>query len=560
MQHDMKTALYKIIFCLVLVLSGTEFSYAHVVITEVLCNPSDGASARMVKVQNAGGDAVDVSAWKLQEGADVNKNKHGLANNTHGANGDFSVAGGETFVIAKDPTKYNTQFESYYAALTLSKESDAVRLLDAGKNIIDSVTYTKGASGTACYSRSGGSTATPTTTTTTTPTTTSTTSATTTIVQIITKEKIVTKYKTVTIEPPRDIFLRVGEDRDVSTNTNVNFVAEVYDSKGETTLYGEEPEIVWSFGDGDIGSGNTVTHNYQFSGVYIVTVSAKAGHLYDKKKITVHVYDSEVAINFADDYSFVEIFNRGKVDINLNGWRVRSGYQGTAFSTDTIILAEGSMKFDVDRFGLTRISGGDVVKLYFPNRKLAADSESFKEDTDTKDSASSTLSTGVSVIIGTTTTTTADAGIADLIKSISESAEDLQDMAALTKTPELKPNKVISITKNKEIKIIHNTPKKVVKDIKTKQENGMHISDKIAQDKIPLLKNTTQVASVYQSISKFNMDFAGSWMYVLFAFLVSVFGAVSVLILRQNNVSTSIVQTEEEPKLSAVDFKIKEVK
>ncbi len=130
-----------------------------------------------------------------------------------------------------------------------------------------------------------------------------------------------------------------GSDRTTSPGSPIWFQATV---KKNTTSAG--PELSWSFGDGNVGTGPLVSHTYKYPGDYAVVLSAKAGDIFSVSRLKVKVADSDISIS--DKGEYLEISNNGNAEINLFNWKLENEGKGFIFQPNTIILPRSSIKLD----------------------------------------------------------------------------------------------------------------------------------------------------------------------------------------------------------------------
>lgn len=136
-----------------------------------------------------------------------------------------------------------------------------------------------------------------------------------------------------------DFGASAGRRRLVAIGSPVEFRANFSGTKEADGLL----EANWSFGDGAIALGRTVSHYYQFPGVYQVVLNARQGDNRAVSRTIVEAVKPDVAIVAASP-EFIELANRGWQEINLATWRLQLGGQSFIFPTDTIITAGSALK------------------------------------------------------------------------------------------------------------------------------------------------------------------------------------------------------------------------
>lgn len=140
-----------------------------------------------------------------------------------------------------------------------------------------------------------------------------------------------------------------GEDRISSPGSPIWFQAVM--KKNTTSI---NPELNWSFGDGDVGVGALVSHTYKYTGDYVVVLSARAGDIFSVSRLKVRVVDAQIKVQDKGDY--LEIFNDSNSELNLFNWKVENQSKGFVFQPNTIILPRSSIKIDKN---LLRLKGYD---------------------------------------------------------------------------------------------------------------------------------------------------------------------------------------------------------
>ncbi|MDQ5949366.1 MAG: hypothetical protein QG589_492 [Patescibacteria group bacterium] len=91
----------------------------------------------------------------------------------------------------------------------------------------------------------------------------------------------------------------------------------------------------WSFGDGTVGTGDTVSHMYRFSGDYAVVVNGSFSDKQAVSRLLVKVISPDVAL--ARVVGGVEVWNKSSSEINLEGWSLVGNNKVFNFPADTII-------------------------------------------------------------------------------------------------------------------------------------------------------------------------------------------------------------------------------
>ena len=192
----------------------------------------------------------------------------------------------------------------------------------------------------------------------------------------------VVEFKTVEIEPPPDIFLRVPERVEVVALSHAHFRAEVFDAKGKVVA---GPFVGWSFGDGTRADGIEVSHEYEFAGDYLVNVRAQSGALFDDKKITVTVRESALSLFVDAGGEWVGIENNSAAASDLSNWRIHAGHQYFILPEGTEILPGSLVKFSRSLTKFLNIAIMDGVVLRSPGSKIVARADVYSEDANAED-------------------------------------------------------------------------------------------------------------------------------------------------------------------------------
>ncbi len=339
-------------------------SLASVTIIEVMCNPvGSDTNGEWVKIKNTGTDSVDITGWKFNDGSNHNLN---IPPKNNGV-GDMILSGGEEALLANKAEHVTGLDTVIDTVMSLNNSFDTISLIN-GDTTESSITYTvaDGSSeGELCYGTSSDSSSGSSTTgtgATSSPTQTN----------IVTTE--VTKYNTVTIEPPQDIHLRVSSPTVSNVGVRVNFLAELYDATGKIV---DSANVQWSFGDGYVAKGLDVRHLYKYTGEYAVSVYAKRDKLYDEQIVKIKIVPVDASVYMSDDYEFVEVFNNSDANLDVSKFVLRSGYMYFYIPERTILLPKSSVRFSIDITKLSNLRREKHVLLLDAVRNKVADSREY---------------------------------------------------------------------------------------------------------------------------------------------------------------------------------------
>jgi hypothetical protein len=147
-----------------------------------------------------------------------------------------------------------------------------------------------------------------------------------------------------------------GNDRTTSPGSPIWFQATM---KKNTT--GASPVLSWSFGDGNVGVGSLVSHEYKYPGDYVVVLTARAGDIFSVSRLKVKVAESSIFIS--DEGKYLEISNNGVAEVNLFNWKIESGGKGFIFQPNTIILPHSSIKLDKNLLTMKGLDNSSGISL-----------------------------------------------------------------------------------------------------------------------------------------------------------------------------------------------------
>lgn len=127
-------------------------------------------------------------------------------------------------------------------------------------------------------------------------------------------------------------------------------------------------QTTWSFGDGAIAHGESVTHTYYYPGEYTAVLDVMSRGLTATDKMLVRVVLPNISLRTGGDAlrSFISIQNNGAEELDISGWQVVSGEKIFTFPKNTILGARKSVAFASEVTGLvTPIY--TIPELRFPN-------------------------------------------------------------------------------------------------------------------------------------------------------------------------------------------------
>lgn len=161
--------------------------------------------------------------------------------------------------------------------------------------------------------------------------------------------------------------LEAGGDRTVSVGAAEFFEAHAYDQNG-----GELAAVryVWNFGNGEVREGKRIFHQYNYSGSYVVSVTATAPRGYvATDRFVVEATDAMVSIVDVTP-QYISLSNSAGREIDLSMWSLRVGEQVFQIPHGTVILTKNDLTFPSSVTGLDTMTAQDIALLY-PSGSIA---------------------------------------------------------------------------------------------------------------------------------------------------------------------------------------------
>ncbi len=343
------------------------FTFAQVEIVEVMCNPvGSDTNGEWVKVKNTGADTIDITGWKFNDGSNHNLN----IPPKNGGIGDMTINPGESFLLANKAEFVSGSDTIIDTVMSLNNAEDTLSIIDNNGTVLDTFSYvvdSNASEGDLCLStQSYNSTNTQSNTSNTTNSTNNTQT------QVITKEVI--QYKTVTIQPPEDIYIREIKDKQAIIGSSVDISAEVYDATGAV----QDVSCTIAFGDGSEGKRCQDSHIYNYAGQYAVVISATKGTLHAKESFIINIQEPKLLISVDKDKRFVEIFNKSDTKTELNNWQVKIGYKRYKIPKNTTILPNNSIKLSESVIAINISRFGGKAELINAFNKVVASSTEYE--------------------------------------------------------------------------------------------------------------------------------------------------------------------------------------
>ncbi len=162
------------------------------------------------------------------------------------------------------------------------------------------------------------------------------------------------------------IFADAGTSaRTISAGATVTFLGRVFGLKKEPI---ENARISWSFGDGGMADGTSVSHVFYYPGDYIVVMEASSGYYSASDRIAVHVVTPVLSLRAGGDEarSFVTLENGGSDEVDLSLWQIESAGKVFILPQHTIIGARKTLTLPSEITGIISPKES-IVSLRFPN-------------------------------------------------------------------------------------------------------------------------------------------------------------------------------------------------
>lgn len=329
-----------------------EIDYSPIVISELLPNPAGSDDNEWIEIYNSGSESIDLAGLILGD----NSTKRFTLN-------EISLGANSYLVLYKETT-----------GISLNNGGDAVRLYDPNENLLYAVEYFDSAIDDRSYAKNG-------------------------------SEFVWTRQPTpgsanqfVVNQPP--IAEIIIEDGEFLLGEKITFSAKnSYDPEGEDLDY------KWDFGDGDSSTRETIKHDYDQVGRYVVKLTvtdnedaetitemrilieakeeAKTEKVEEEpaeEKIIVDLSEDDLLISEfipnpkgSDDHEWIELYNNSDKEIDLYGWYLDDSDGGSKpyqFSTSTIMTSGGFLVVERTDSKITLNNSTDSVRILNPNQEV----------------------------------------------------------------------------------------------------------------------------------------------------------------------------------------------
>ncbi len=369
-------------------------THAKIIINEIMYDPEGTDTGReWIEIYNEGSSDVDLTTVRL--------NENGVNHTFKSFNTPTAILGaGKYAIVADSPEKFLLDYTNYSdllidSAFSLNNTGEALSIVDAEGNVIDTVTYSSewgaGGNGNSLQKNSGvwipgevtlakenvtvpvdesagagGDTSNSTTTTSVFGSGSSTTSSNN---SSHSSQSALTSYK-----PKVALEIGIGRDRIGFVNTPIQFQANHNQEKNSGLKY------LWSFGDGDSATGKKIEHTYYSGGEYNVVTNASKSGEQAVSRIKVSIREPEITILATNRGKLVDILleNHSKFEINVGGFEIsKNGGEGKntfIFPQDTIINSGKAVNIMGEISGLYVENQTEKFTLYYPNGRPIGDS------------------------------------------------------------------------------------------------------------------------------------------------------------------------------------------
>lgn len=162
--------------------------------------------------------------------------------------------------------------------------------------------------------------------------------------------------------PERAIRVDAGGDRTVFVGADSVFEGKAFGLEGEPL---QNARFVWTFGNGDRREGPAIWYHFLHPGVYVVVLDVASGKYSASDRIRVEVVPAALTIESVTG-EYIEIGNRGSVEVDVGAWMLRAKDQFFTFPSHTVILPGRSIFVSNIRTGLMPAEPSDV-SLHYPN-------------------------------------------------------------------------------------------------------------------------------------------------------------------------------------------------
>lgn len=171
-------------------------------------------------------------------------------------------------------------------------------------------------------------------------------------------------------EPMPSLLIKIIGPTQVSVGADATFSAQVFGVKKEPI---PNARVLWGLGNGATKEGTSVRYTYNIPGTYVVIADAASGGLAGTARLVVNAVKPSVHIVQAVSGlgGFVEIENRGGMELDVSGWGITSGATLFSIPARTVLLQSSKVAFPASVTGVFVV--GHDARLLFPNGAVAAE-------------------------------------------------------------------------------------------------------------------------------------------------------------------------------------------
>ena len=350
-------------FTFIFILPGF-FAHASVVITEIMYDVEGADAGReWAEIQNTG-PSLDLTGWKFFE----NGVNHGLVL----AQGNIFIPQNGFAIIADNPEKFFLDWPDFKGTIfdssfSFSNSGETFILRDAGLGDQDSVTYLSdvGGGGDGKSLQKNDSewvSALPT------PGKESTSSNTTEEINNNNEDNELEEISISIPEPkPSPFQAFAGKDRLALAGAEVYFEGQV-EGLNEDMIF--KARFLWNFGDGTIGEGKNIKHNFLYPGNYIVNLDISFGAYTSSDSVKITVSTAGITVSEIKPGNYIEIKNDASKISDVSGFGIQvNDSKIFSFLKDSMISPNSYLALDALALGFEILDSGEI-KILYPNGKV----------------------------------------------------------------------------------------------------------------------------------------------------------------------------------------------
>ncbi len=356
---------YKIVEFLILFSVSTNITFGALSFSEIMYDPEGADTGReWVEIRNDG-DQVAINSYKLFE----SNTNHAISSFQGGA----VLSSGGYAIIADNPAKFLEDFPSYTGVLfdssfSLSNAGELLVLKDSAGQTLDSLTYSPALGGnddgtTLSKFESGWGRGDP-------------TPGSSNVLSLKSASTTIKGGVTPLLSSPSvDLTLFLPEEKLVVAGADADF------STSALTSGGVEPSNMtyeWSFGDGGIRTGKSISYHYAESGIYLVIVEAHNGLVFAKGRMKVRAVEPTILVTDVkktNEKVIISIKNTSAHEIDVGKWKIGTGGLRYDIPKNTIVLPRMETKMSGLELGMsTSTFTLGTTSLIFPGGQILASS------------------------------------------------------------------------------------------------------------------------------------------------------------------------------------------